>query len=115
MVRSPALSRSTSAVYALASGTIDCCGVDGAAVKLKGGHEVRLNKAEADAFQHRFEQEAVIEDLGVVLRDRPALSPCEFAADPELVSDRGFPLIVGGVAGVDGDFHSQTSSREDFE
>jgi hypothetical protein len=40
--------------------------VDGATVKLKGGHEVRLNNAEANAFQHRFEQEAVIEDLGVV-------------------------------------------------
>jgi hypothetical protein len=40
--------------------------VDGASVKLKGGHEVRLNKAEAEAFLPRFEQDAVIEDLDVV-------------------------------------------------
>ena len=40
--------------------------VDGAAVKLEGGHEVRLNKVEAAAFLNRFEKNAVIEDLGVV-------------------------------------------------
>jgi hypothetical protein len=39
--------------------------VDGAAVKLRGGHEVRLNKAETAAFLHRFEKDAAIEDLGV--------------------------------------------------
>lgn len=39
--------------------------VDGVSVKLKGGHEARLNKAEADAFLPRFERDAVIEDLGV--------------------------------------------------
>ncbi len=39
--------------------------VDGAAVKLRGGHEVRLNKAETAAFLHRFERDAAIEDLGV--------------------------------------------------
>jgi hypothetical protein len=40
--------------------------VDGAAVKLRGAHEVRLNKAETEAFLHRFEKEVTIEDLGVV-------------------------------------------------
>ena len=40
--------------------------VDGAAVKLRGGHEVRLNKAETTAFLHRFGKDAAIEDLGVV-------------------------------------------------
>ena len=40
--------------------------VDGAEVKLRGGHEVRLNKAEAAAFLLRFKKDAAIEDLGVV-------------------------------------------------
>jgi hypothetical protein len=40
--------------------------VDGAAVKLKGGHEIRLSKVEARAFLTRFGQDATIEDLGVV-------------------------------------------------
>jgi hypothetical protein len=40
--------------------------VDGAAVKLRGGHEVELNKAETRAFLHRFEKYAATEDLGVV-------------------------------------------------
>jgi hypothetical protein len=40
--------------------------VDGAEVKLKGGQGVRLNKAETQAFLHRFETVAVVEDLGVV-------------------------------------------------
>ena len=40
--------------------------VDGAAVRLKGGHEVSLNKVEAGAFRQRFEGEVAIEDLGVV-------------------------------------------------
>jgi hypothetical protein len=40
--------------------------VDGAAVKLKGGHEVRLNTVETAAFLQRFEKDAPIEDLGVV-------------------------------------------------
>ncbi len=39
--------------------------VDGVAVKLRGGHEVRLNKAETAAFLHRFAKDAAIEDLGV--------------------------------------------------
>jgi hypothetical protein len=40
--------------------------VDGAVVKLKGGHEVKLNKVETAAFLDRFEKDAAIEDLGVV-------------------------------------------------
>jgi hypothetical protein len=40
--------------------------VDGAAVKLRGGHEVRLNQVETAAFLRRFEKDAAIEDLGVV-------------------------------------------------
>jgi hypothetical protein len=40
--------------------------IDGVEVKLKGGHGVRLNKAETKAFLHRFETNAVVEDLGVV-------------------------------------------------
>ena len=40
--------------------------VDGVAVKLKGGHEVRLNKVETAAFLSRFEKDAAIDDLGVV-------------------------------------------------
>jgi hypothetical protein len=40
--------------------------VDGAEVKLRGGHAVRLNKAETAAFLHRFNKDAAIEDLGVV-------------------------------------------------
>lgn len=38
--------------------------VDGASVKLKGGHEAILNKAESEAFLLRFERNAVIEELG---------------------------------------------------
>jgi hypothetical protein len=40
--------------------------VDGISVKLKGGHEVRLNRVESQAFLIRFEQGVAIEDLGVV-------------------------------------------------
>ena len=40
--------------------------VDGVSVKLKGGHEVRLNQAEAKAFLPRFERDAIIEDLSIV-------------------------------------------------
>ncbi len=40
--------------------------VDGTSVKLKGGHEVRLNRAESQAFLIRFGQGLAIEDLGVV-------------------------------------------------
>lgn len=36
---------------------------DGAIVKLKGGHEATLNKAQAEAFLLRFERNAVIEIL----------------------------------------------------
>jgi len=40
--------------------------VDGAEVKLRGNHALRLNKAETEAFLRRFGKGAAIEDLGVV-------------------------------------------------
>ena len=38
---------------------------DGTGVKLRGGHEARLNKAEAAALLHRFQKDLALEDLGV--------------------------------------------------
>ena len=39
--------------------------VDGTGVKLRGGHEARLNKAETAALLHRFQKDLALEDLGV--------------------------------------------------
>jgi hypothetical protein len=41
----------------------------------------------------------------VLACDLPALALRELAAHAELVRDRRVPLVIRGVAGVDGDFH----------
>ena len=50
--------------------------------------------------------------VGVLACDVPALTLRKFAADAELISDRCVTLVLGGVAGVDGNFHSRPSSTE---
>ena len=41
----------------------------------------------------------------VLLADRPALPLCKRAAHAQLIGDRRVPLVVRGIARVDGDFH----------
>jgi hypothetical protein len=68
------------------------------------GHE----RLEARSHQRRARYRVV----RIRTLDVPALALCEFAADAELISDRRVPLVLGGVAGVDGDFHCRPSSVE---
>ena len=48
--------------------------------------------------------------IGELLYDRPAFTSCELLAHPELVRDRGVPLVVRGVSSVDGDLHCTVTS-----
>ena len=48
--------------------------------------------------------------IGELLHDRPAFTSCELPAHPELVRDRGVPLVVRGVSSVDGDLHCTVTS-----
>ena len=45
--------------------------------------------------------------------DLPALPLGELTTDADLVSDRGVPLVLGRVAGVDGNLHAGPRSRVD--
>ncbi len=50
--------------------------------------------------------------IGVLGGDVPTLALRKLAADAELVTDRCVPLVLRRVPGVDGDFHSRSSSTE---
>lgn len=48
--------------------------------------------------------------IRILFHDLPTVLLSVKAADTQLIGDGRIALVVGGVAGVDGNFHSKTSS-----
>lgn len=70
-------------------------------------HRRLHHRLEARAQQRR----AGYRRVGVLLHDLPALTLRVLATDSELILNRGVPLVVGRVAGVNGNFHGRRSEH----